>query len=327
MKNKNNVFEGPYAVREYLTPRKEDLTPIVELPNELNPLRKKRVRIYAKLMFQNQILNFKLYPAFQMLMEAEKKGSLKDVNFFVEGSSGNTAAALAILVHVLYGKKLIAVVPKDIASGKLNMLQLLGAEIRYADSAKGGVVEARELGRQKGFLNLDQYSNEANVDAHADWTAAQVVRQLGKKRLGLYIAGLGTTATALGAKKYLKKIGSKASVVGVVVGPNRPAVPGVRTKVRLEEIAFDWEKGIDDSIVIDTKEAFKMSLRLCRYGILGGPSSGFALAGLIEFLLSHENDLGRFRNSDGEVVAVFICPDPALLYWDKYTTQLDSEDF
>jgi cysteine synthase A len=75
-----------------------------------------------------------------------------------------------------------------------------------------------------------------------------------------------------------------------------------------------------------TKESYKKSLDLCRVGLLAGPSSGFALAGLLRFLGEH-HDLDRFRNSDGEVMASFICCDTPFPYLDKYSTILDPEDF
>ncbi len=320
-----NIYEGEGAIKRFI--ERDEMTSIVELPSELNPLRGKGVKIFAKLMFENSLLNFKLYPALEMLMEAEEKGLLKDVEFLVEGSSGNTVAALAVLARVHYGKKLIAVVPRDIAAGKLNMLHILGAEIRFADPAKGGVAEARELGKNKGFLNLDQYSNEGNIRGHAKWTAKQTLEQMGG-RLTIFCAGLGTTGTALGAKRCFEENGSKASVVAVILEEEeRPAVPGVRTEKRLEEVSFSWKSKVDYSVFAGTKESYLLSLKLCRNGILAGPSSGFALSGLMKFLKSYELELDKFRNSDGEVVAVFICPDTVLPYLDKYAAQLNPEDF
>lgn len=322
---KLKVWEGTEAAKSFVV--HDEMTPLVELPPEFNTLRDKGVRIFAKLMFENPLLNFKLYPAIEMLADAEEKGLLDDVQFLVEGSSGNTAAALAVLARIRYGKKLVAVVPRDIADGKLHMLHLFGAEVRFADPLKGGVAEARELGKQKNFLNLDQYSNEANIKGHAKQTAKQTLDQLGD-RLSFFCAGLGTTATALGAQLYIKENGLKTSVIGVILDDeDRPAVPGVRTEKRLAEISFDWQSKMDYTVLANTKESYLWSLRLCRSGILGGSSSGFAFAGLKRFLETHEGELDKFRNRDGEVVAVFVCPDTALPYLDKYGTHLDPEDF
>jgi hypothetical protein len=62
---------------------------------------------------------------------------------------------------------------------------------------------------------------------------------------------------------------------------------------------------------------------------MGGPSSGFALAGLLQFLQvrAESSALDELRNAAGEVYAVFICGDTPLPYLDKYSTHLDASDF
>jgi rhodanese-related sulfurtransferase len=62
-------------------------------------------------------------------------------------------------------------------------------------------------------------------------------------------------------------------------------------------------------------------LELCRAGLLVGPSSGFALAGLLSFLRKSTFDEKK------EMVAVFICPDSPLPYLDEYFANLDSSVF
>ena len=80
---------------------------------------------------------------------------------------------------------------------------------------------------------------------------------------------------------------------------------------------------------VETRESFKKSLELCRAGLMAGPSSGFALVGLLKFLRGREaaSTLDGLRNADGEVIATFICADTPLPYLDKYSTHLDPSDF
>ena len=59
------------------------------------------------------------------------------------------------------------------------------------------------------------------------------------------------------------------------------AIPGVRSLERLKEVSFDWEKEIRLRVAAETNESYRKSLELCRAGLLGGPSSGFAFAGLL----------------------------------------------
>ena len=131
-----------------------------------------------------------------------------------------------------------------------------------------------------------------------------------------------------GAGGYLKGRSTNLTTVGVARLPNNP-VPGVRTPNLLREIAFDWKDITGYIEEMGTKESFEKSLELCRAGIMAGASSGFALAGLLNFLskLKEDGELNKLRNSDGEIVAVFICPDSPLPYLNEYFEYLDASHF
>ena len=323
--NKNNVFQGPDAMRRFMDPDENPPIPLVELPADLNPFAEKKVRIFAKLMYLVPLMNVKSVMAYNMLLDAEKKGKLGEDETIVENSSGNTGFSFAILSRLFGVKSVITFVPMDIAPGKLELLRLAGAYTRMIrPGEKGGIEQAREAAKGDGFFNPGQYDNEANVEAHYKWTGKQIWEQT-EGKVSMVIVGLGTTGTADGIKDRLVEEGSRAPVIGVIVEEGS-AIPGVRTKKRLEEISFDWKSKIDFTVEVNTKDSYRKSLALIRHGFMAGPSSGFALKGVFEFLESQE-DLDRFRNSDGEVVVVFVCPDTPFPYLDKYSTILDPEDF
>lgn len=46
---------------------------------------------------------------------------------------------------------------------------------------RGGICAAVEHGKQEGWFNPNQYENDANWRAHAQWTAKQLHRQLGEE--------------------------------------------------------------------------------------------------------------------------------------------------
>jgi cysteine synthase len=318
----NNVFSGPNSVRDLLNPDLNAPLPLVELPESLNLFAARKVRIYAKLLYLLPLLNLKALPALNMLCEAREQ--LVGVHTIVENSSGNTAFSLAIIARFFGIRSVQAIVPIDIAPGKLELLRLAGADIRFAPSERGGIALARKLGARPGYMNLDQYGNLANVAAHAMWTTRQVWEQT-EGKLTVYCAGLGTTGTALGAVKFFRENSCKVTVVGVYVAPNS-AIPGVRSLENLKEVAFDWRRELPDRVEAAAKESYKKSLDLCRAGLMAGPSSGFALAGLLRFL-EQQRDLDPFRNADGEVIAAFVCSDTPFPYLDKYSTILDPVDF
>ncbi len=324
-----NVFSGPDAMREFFNPDRAPFLPLVELPESLNPFAKSRVRIFAKLAYLLPLLNIKSLPAYNMMLKAEQEGKLKGVDTIVENSSGNTAFSLAIVAKLFGIQNVQAIVPWDIAPGKLELLRLAGAQPllhKNEPGQPGGIEKARIMGKEPNAFNPGQYENEANPDSIEQWIAPQIWKQLGGS-LTLFCAGLGTTGTILGASRFLKKQNKKIAVVGAIVAQDS-AIPGVRTSERLKEIKFQWQDAVDSRVEVKTKDSFKKSLELCRAGLMAGPSSGFALAGLLSFLNQQPaQSLDALRNENGEVVAAFVCPDTPLPYLDKYSTHLDPGDF
>jgi cysteine synthase len=325
----SRVFEGPNAVKDFLNPENSPPLPLVELPEPLNPFRNEGVRIFAKLMFLLPLLNMKCLPALNMLLEAEAAGKLQDVDTIVENSSGNTAFSLTVLARIFGIPHVAALVPWDIAPGKLDLLRLIGADPRLqreSPDGPNGIDLAREYGRNHGNLNPGQYHNEANPAAYEKWVAPEIWEQ-SKGKLTLFTAGLGTTGTLVGISRYLRRKSPVPTIVGAICAPGS-AVPGVRSESRLRPIGFEWRKAVDAVVEVETKESFRQSLNLFRAGIMGGPSSGFALAALLDFIETAETckTLDELRNSDGDVYAVFICGDTPFPYLDKYSTHLDLSD-
>ena len=336
MKSANlNIFEGKNSVLDFLNPDKNPMIPIVEIPQELNPFSKDGVKIYAKLMNMLPLGNVKSLPALHMLASAKEKNTLKDVHSLIENSSGNTVFSLAILGRLFGIPRTEAIVSHEVTWGKLQLLRLLGTEIRVNEEpicpdpndTTSGIYLAKQIGKNKHWFNPGQYDNEANPQAHEKWTGPQLWKQLGAD-ISVFCAGLGTTGTILGTSRYLKHQSKKIVTIGVARKANNP-VPGVRTPNLLQQIAFDWNTYVDHVAECGTKESFESSLRLCRCGLLVGPSSGFALAGLINFLREQKEakNLDRLRNENGEIVAVFICPDGPLPYLNEYFEYLDSSYF
>jgi cysteine synthase len=325
-----NVFEGPDSIKEFLYPESSLPTPLVELPDRLNPFHGNAIRIFAKLAFLSPLLNVKAFPALHMLRAAESNGQLQGVHTIVESSSGNTAFSLAVLASLFGIHRVKAFVPFDIAPGKLDMLRLAGVQpemMRGAPGELSAIAEAREAGRNPGYFSPSQYENEVNPSIFESWFAPEIWKQT-RGMLTIFAAGLGTTGTMLGSARFFRRCPRKVIMVAAICAPNE-AVPGVRSRAKLEEIGFDWQDAVDSTMEVGAKESFRLSMGLCRSGLLGGPSSGFALAGLLKFLqIQKENsDLDRLRNDNGEIVATFVCGDTPIPYLDKYSTYLEASDF
>jgi len=281
-------------------------------------------------MYLLPLLNMKSLTALNMLMEAANTCRLEDLEAVVENSSGNTACSLAVLSRVFGVRQFNAIVPWDVAPGQMTLLNLLGVSPLLSKGPPvepTGISRAREMGRQPGYLNPGQYENEANPGAHQKWTAPQIWKQT-NGMVTVFCAGLGTIGTLIGVSRYFRKQLTPVAVVGVNCQADH-AVPGVRTLKRLDEVSLDWRSAIDYRIEVTAKDSYKRSLQLCRRGLMAGPSSGFALAGLLKFLEEKRaaGELDKLRNKEGEILAVFVCADTALPYLEKYSTILDPADF
>ena len=334
-KNNLNVFSGTDAIRDFLNPDYSPPLPLIEIPKELNPFFDDGVHIFAKCMNFLPLGNVKSLPAYNMLLEAEQKNRLARVENLIENSSGNTVFSLAVIGRLFGIPTTKAIVSHEVTWGKLQLLRLFGTEIFVNEEPicpdpndkTSGIYLAKQIAKNEGWFNPGQYDNEANPRAHEKWTGPQIWKQTGG-RISIFCAGLGTTGTMTGTSRYLKSRSAAITTLGVARKPNNP-VPGVRTPNLLKEIAFDWKDSVDEVMEIGTKESFEYSLLLCRAGLMAGPSSGFALAGLIDFIRG-EKESGRLhdlKNKSGEVIAVFICPDGPLPYLEEYFEYLDESRF
>lgn len=322
-----NVFEGDTSLTDFLNPDNGPYTPLVEIPKHINPFHKNGVRVFAKLMNTLPLANVKSLPALNMLLEAKNKGSLENVDTIIENSSGNTVLSLAVIARLFGINTTKAVVSHEVSKGKLNLLRFLGTEIIVNEEPicpdpndkTSGIYKSKQWARENNWFNPGQYDNEDNPNAHYKWTAPQIWEQTNGK-IDILSVGLGTTGSVVGLGTYLKEKKEQIEIVGVSRIANNP-VPGVRTNNLLREIAFDWSKNVDHQEEVGTVESFRLSLELCRAGILVGPSSGFALKGLYNYL--EKQDVLEIK----EKVAVFICPDSPLPYIDEYFEFLETSDF
>ena len=333
--NKLNVFSGENSVLDFLNPDNNPMIPLIEIPKKLNSFYGDDVRIYAKLMNMLPLSNVKSLPAFNMLNNAKKKGELEDVKNLIENSSGNTVFSLAMIARLMGIQNTSAFVSNEASRSKIDLLRIFGVNVIINEEPicpdpkdeTSGIYKAKRIGNRKSWFNAGQYENENNPKAHYRWTAKQIWEQLNKD-IQIFCAGLGTTGTMTGCSEFFKKKNSSIKTVGIIRSPNNP-IPGVRTKNLLNMIAFDWKDYVDFIEEIGTKESFEKSLELIRHGLVVGPSSGFALAGLLKFLgdLKRNGKLNDLRNKNGKINCVFICCDSPFLYMEDYFLHLEESKF
>jgi cysteine synthase len=262
-------------VRSSLAPSLLDLigsTPLVELPR-LSP--KPSVRILAKLEGQNPTGSIKDRVAKAMLDAAEAAGELEPGRRLLEPTSGNTGISLA-LVAKLRGYPLTCVLPANVTEERRRLLRLYGADIVESppeEGSNGAVRLALELAERDPSLFMPfQYANEANPRAHYEGTGAEIADALG--RLDLFVAGLGTGGTLMGAGARLRE-----SFPDVVVAAAEPlpgdAVMGLRSLADGYVPPILDVSRLDRKLLVSNDESVAgLRLLLEREGVFGGVSSG-----------------------------------------------------
>jgi [CysO sulfur-carrier protein]-thiocarboxylate-dependent cysteine synthase len=263
-------------------------TPLLEL-QRLSP--KQSVRIFAKLEGQNPTGSLKDRVAKSMIEAAEASGELEPGRRLLEPTSGNTGISLALLAK-LRGYPLTCVMPANATEERRRLLRLYGAEIVGSppeEGSNGAVRLALELAERDSSLFMPfQYANQANPRAHYEGTGAEIAAAL--DRVDVFVAGLGTGGTLMGAGARLRE-----SFPDIVVAAAEPlpgdAVMGLRS---LEDgyvpPILDISK-LDRKLLVSNEESVSgLRLLLEREGIFGGVSSGAVIHAALR--LANELDEG-----------------------------------
>lgn len=332
--NSKKVFEGEKAVTDFLTPGSLGMTPVVELPPSVNKFIKDGVRIFVKLMEFVPLGNIKSMPSWQMLHNMTNK-ELKSTKHLVEYSSGNTVLSLAILSRHFGIPNLHAIITPDVPEHKKRLLKLVGVDLlishgpRSPDvhSNKGGVYEAKQLGKKKGWHNLNQYINPGNAGASEEYIAKELWAQLGDQ-MTIFGSTIGTAGTIYGAGTYFKSKNKNIYVVGTSIKKGS-SIPGPRVDEAILKLGIPWYDIVDQVIPIDALSAYERSLALIRLGLFVGPSTGMQLAMIEKMLgdMKKNKTLNKYRNKNKEVVIAFVACDMMHPYIDDYFSILPKKYF
>jgi len=247
-------------------------TPLIRLRTE---------SLFAKAEFLNPTGSVKDRAAARMLQTAvEKDGLLSHGKEILDSSSGNTGISLASFGASL-GIKVSIVLPESASMERQKLLHMFGATIIFSDpmeGSDGAIAVARELFSKypDKYHYTDQYSNDANWQAHYYGTAEELWNQT-SGRITHFVSGVGTGGTIMGTGKKLKELNPEIQVIAVE--PDQPfhGIEGLKhIASSIKPKIFD-EKFPDQTIFVKTEEAQKEVLRLAREeGIFVGTSSGAA---------------------------------------------------
>lgn len=270
-----------------------------------------RVKIYAKLEWQQFGASVKSRPAYYMLRQGILSGDLKAHHTILDATSGNTGIALASIAAHL-GIRIKLVLPENASKLRQLILKKLGAEL-ILSSPYGGTDEAREVAREiyarmdLPYYYCDQYNNENNWKAHYDTTAPEIWSQTSGD-ITHFVAGLGTTGSFTGTSRRLKLYNS--AIQCIALQPDGP-LHGLEGWKHLEtaEIPGIYDPTVPDQIrEVSSYEAFKMiDLVAKKEGLLISPSAAANLVGSLELAQNIEQ---------GHIVTLFA--DDASKYAEIY---------
>ena len=254
--------------------------------------------VAVKLEFYNPAGSVKDRIGRAIIDAAEKSGALKPGGAIVEGTSGNTGIALA-MVGAARGYRVILTMPETMSAERRVLLRAYGAQIVLTpgtEGMRGAVEKAKEIvATTENAILVSQFSNEANPTIHYNTTGPEIWEATDGK-VDIFVAGIGTGGTISGAGKYLKEQNPDVKVVAVEpkdspllsegrVGPHK--IQGLGANF----VPDTLDRGIYDSVTpVSAEDAMRTSRLLAtQEGILGGISSGAAVWAALEEAKKSEN--------------------------------------
>ena len=267
--------------------------------------------IYAKCESHNLTGSIKDRMALHILRTAYREGSIQPGSRIVEATSGNTGIALAAIGRAL-GHPVTIFMPDWMSRERQLLIQSFGAEIVLVSRSQGGFIGSIRLteelaAREPGVFLPRQFSNEANVRAHAETTGVELRLQL--KRLSLkpdaFVAGVGTGGTIMGVGRHLREHYPKARICPLEPAESPTLTAGCKVgHHRLQGISDEFVPAIlklnelDSVVQVSDGDAIIMAQKLAaQLGLGVGISSDANFLGALKI----QNDLGP----DAVVATVF----------------------
>jgi cysteine synthase A len=244
-------------------------------------------RIYAKHESLNLTGSVKDRMALFVLEDAYRNGLIEPGFRIVEATSGNTGISFAAIGRAL-GHPVTIFMPDWMSAERMALIASFGADVVAVSRDQGGFVGSMARADDQAALDNrvflpHQFSNDANVRAHATTTGPEIWVQMATAGLrpAAFVAGVGTGGTVMGVGRYLKRCDP-----GIRIHPVEPAEsPTLSTGVhvgqhRIQGISDEFVPPIvhldelDTIIAVHDGDAILMAQKLARHGLAVGISSG-----------------------------------------------------
>ncbi|MCV7527498.1 cysteine synthase A [Micrococcus luteus] len=264
--------------------------------------------VAVKVEFYNPANSVKDRIGTAIVNAAEAAGELTPGGTIVEGTSGNTGIALA-MVGAARGYRVILTMPETMSTERRVMLKAFGAEIVLtpgADGMRGALERAQEIVRSTpNSIWAQQFANQANIQAHYTGTGPEIW-DASEGAVDVFIAGVGTGGTITGAGRYLRE--QKPDVKLIAVEPaDSPILSGGQAGPhKIQGIGANFVPEILDTDLYDEvypatfEESIETARRLgTEEGILGGISTGAIISAALKEAAKPE--------SEGKLIVAVVC--------------------
>lgn len=254
--------------------------------------------VLAKLEFQNPSASVKDRIGVAIIDAAEKAGALKPGGTIVEGTSGNTGIALA-MVGAARGYRVVLTMPESMSKERRMLLRAFGAELVLTPAGEGmrGAVEkaAEIVANTEGAVAAQQFANAANPAIHRATTGPEIWNDT-DGTVDIFVAGIGTGGTISGAGGFLKEKNPEIKVVAVEPEESAILNGGAPGPHKIQGIGANFVPEIldrdvyDEVLDVNITQSVTMARRLAaEEGILAGISSGATVHAALELAKRPEN--------------------------------------
>jgi cysteine synthase A len=268
-------------------------TPLVKL----NRIVGDNATVAAKLEFYNPANSVKDRIGAAIIDAAEASGELQPGGTIVEGTSGNTGIALA-MVGAARGYNVVLTMPETMSLERRALLRAYGAELILTpgpQGMRGAVEKANEIAAERGGVLARQFANPANVAIHRKTTAEEIWNDT-EGQVDIVVAGVGTGGTISGVGQVLKERKPEVQIIAVEPAESPLLSGGQPGPHKIQGLGANFIPEIVDRSVIDevvprnVGQAVEFARRAAtEEGLLVGISSGAALSAAAEVAARPEN--------------------------------------
>jgi S-sulfo-L-cysteine synthase (O-acetyl-L-serine-dependent) len=262
------------------------------------------IQLLGKAEWYNPGGSVKDRAASNIVAQARASGKFGPGKILLDSTSGNTGIAYA-MIAAAQGFPVTLCMPENVSVERKRILHAYGATIIYtdpADGSDGAIRAARELYAQDPgkYFYADQYSNDANWQAHYHGTANEIWQQT-EGRVTHFVSMMGTSGTFVGTTRRLKELNPVIRCISLQPDSPFHGIEGAKHMASAIVPKIYDAKLADQDIGMSTEEAYRMAIRLAREeGLLVGISAAAAVAGCLQVA-------GTLRRGEPAVFVTILC--------------------